>query len=189
MIELIFAIGVIGIGLLAATTLVFSNLMLADRDKSEIVAINLAREGLELAKNSRDTNWLAGNAFDAGMYAGTDYTATPVWTGLPGTSIYYDFTANDFTNARTKVMVSNNATTPNFMENWNTFITGTTSTFSRLMYFHPICDGIALPLDSGSACPAPANPKIGVRVESHIQWSEKGVLKNTVMYDDLYDWR
>jgi len=188
MIELIFAIGVIGIGLLAATTLVFSNLMLADRDKSEIVAINLAREGLELAKNSRDTNWLAGNAFDAGMYAGTDYTATPVWTGLPGTSIYYDFTANDFTNARTKVMVSNNATTPNFMENWNTFITGTTSTFSRLMTFNCICDDGTI-VGAGVTCAGLGKTKIGVRVMANVQWSEKGVLKDTVMYDDLYDWR
>lgn len=189
MIEMIFAIGVIGVGLLAATTLVFSNLALADRDKNEIVAINLAREGLELAKNTRDSNWLAGNAFDTGMVgAGMDYTATPVWTGLPATSIYYDFTANDFTNPRTKVMISDNAITPNFLENWNVFITGATSTFSRLMTFNCICDDGSI-VGAGATCTTIGRTKIGIRVQADVQWSQKGVLRDTIMYDDLYDWR
>lgn len=188
MIELIFATTVIAVGVIAASTLVFYNLTLADRDKSEITAINLAREYLELAKNKRDSNWLAGNAFDAGMYNGTDYTGTWVWTGLPATAVYVDFTANDFTDPRTKVMASDAASTPNFMVNWNTFITGTTSTFSRLMTFNGICqDGTIV--GAGVSCASLGKTKVGIRANAQIKWMLKNVPKELTMYSDLYDWR
>jgi len=188
MLELIFAITIIAVGVLGATTLVFYNLMLADRDKSEITAINLAREYLELAKNMRDSNWLAGNAFDAGMYNGTDYTGTWVWTGLPASAVYVDWTAGDFTDPRTKVMISDSASTPDFLENWNTFITGTTSTFSRLMTFNGIChDGTIV--GTGVSCAMVGKTKIGIRAVAQVQWKLKNVNRELSMYSDLYDWR
>jgi prepilin-type N-terminal cleavage/methylation domain-containing protein len=188
MLELIFAIAVIGVGLLAATTLVFYNLMLSDRDKTEITAVNLAREGLELAKNKRDSNWLAGAAFDAGMYSGTDYTGTWVWTGWPGTSAYVDFTANDFSDPRTKVMLSDAASAPDFMVNWNTFITGTTSTFSRLMTFNGICANGSV-VGAGVSCAGLGSTKIGIRAIAEVRWTLKNAVKQISMTSDLYDWR
>ena len=189
MIEMIFAIGIIGIGLLAATTLVFSNLALEDRDKDEVSAINLAREGLELGKNLRDSNWLAGNSFDTGMVGtGSDYTATPEWNGISNSNAF-DFTANDFTDPRTKVMSSASAGAVYFLANWEPGFSGTSSTFSRLVTFHPICSDFTTVLNSGAACTDSGKIKVGVRVESHVRWMEQSVQKDTVMYDDLYDWR
>ena len=183
MIEMIFAIAVIGIGLLAACTLVFSNLALSLRDKDEVVAINLAREGLELSKNLRDSNWLAGNAFDAGLIG----SGTPKWNGVDS-GFSFNFPVNDFSDSRTKIMFSDNAAAPKFMANYDSGVTGATSTFSRLIVFHPICNTL-LVLDPPATCAGSGLSKIGVRVESHIQWSLQGRLKDTVMYDDLYDWR
>jgi type II secretory pathway pseudopilin PulG len=188
MLELIFAIAVIGVGLLAATTLVFYNLMLSDRDKTEITAINLAREYLELAKNKRDSNWLAGAAFDDGMYTGTDYTGTWVWTGWPGTLAYVDFTANDFSDARTKVMLSDAVSAPDFMVNWNTFITGTTSTYSRLMTFNGICANGSI-VGAGVSCAGVGSTKIGIRAIAQVRWALKNTNREISMTSDLYDWR
>ena len=188
MLELIFATAVIAIGVMAASTLVFYNLMLANRDSSEITAINLAREELELAKNKRDSNWLAGKPFDDGMYNGTDYTGTWVWTGLPGATPSVDFTANDFTDPRTKVMISDNATTPNFMENWNPLVTGATSTFSRLVTFNGICDDGSI-VGAGVTCANIGRIKVGIRVIADVQWTLKGIVKSLSMTSDLYDWR
>ncbi|MCI0479767.1 hypothetical protein L0Y59_04435, partial [Candidatus Uhrbacteria bacterium] len=80
LIEFLIATAVITTGLFAASTLVFSNLALMDRDSDEIVVINLAREGVEQAKQKRDANWLAGVPFDTGLKSGDDYTATPLWS-------------------------------------------------------------------------------------------------------------
>lgn len=190
MLELIFAIAIISVGVLAASTLVFYNLMLSDRDKSEATAVNLAREYLELAKNKRDSNWLAGNPFDAGMYLGTDYTGTWYWTGQAGTFPMVDFTANDMTDARTKVMVSDAAATPNFMVNWNPSITGTTSTYSRLMTLNGICGDGSI-VGAGVSCSSlPGSPaKIGIRAVAKVQWTLKNANKEISMTSDLYDWR
>ncbi len=186
MIEMIFAIAVIGIGLLAATTLVFSNLALAQRDQSEVQAVNLAREGLELAKNMRDSNWLAGNVFDTGLHSGNEYRATPVWNGTDAPS--FDFTATDISSPKAAVMISNSLTNANFYENFNSGVTGATSTFSRIMYFHPICSDYTT-VSSTSACEDSGLSKIGIRVESRVRWVQGAIKKDTIMYDDLYDWR
>ena len=189
LIEMLAALAVISVGLLAAITLVYSNLNLVERDADETVSVNLAREGVELAKSIRDSNWLAGYAFDMGLAnpTNTDYTATPVWNGVAG-NVYFDFTADDFTNDNAKIVTTPTPASPNFYANFDTAaaVSGTSTAFLRLLTFHPICDDYTV-LDSGSVCSP--KYKIGVRVESHIRWLRKGITKDQTIYEDLYDWR
>ncbi len=186
MIEMLIAFFVISVGLFTAATMVFSNMNLVERDTDEVIAVNLAREGIELAKQVRDTNWMAGNPFDAGLHNGLIYTATPIWEGTlmaPSTGPSFAFTATDFTGADTQVV-----TTPSgVMANADGgTITGTPTIFRRLLTLHPICQDYSV-LNSGVDCGS--MPKIGVRVESHIQWSRKGTPRDLTLYEDLYDWR
>ena len=88
LIELLITVSVVTTGLFAASALVFSNLQLSDRDADEVVAVNLAREGIELAKEMRDSNWLAGAPFDQGLASGRDYSAAPRWTGGPAEATF-----------------------------------------------------------------------------------------------------
>lgn len=39
--------------------------------KNNLIAANLAQEGIEVVRGIRDTNWFAGNAFDNGLSGGT----------------------------------------------------------------------------------------------------------------------
>lgn len=189
MIELMIALAIIVIGLFAAMDLVYSNLALVNRDSDEVTAINLAREGVELAKETRDSNWLAGNAFDQGLYkTGTpsDYTGTVVWTGTAGTTPSFDFTADTLADANAKIVLSNGM----FQQ---TGVSGSSTLFARLLVFHPICNTgsppyvVKNPTDVPDTCAA--GTKIGVRVESDVRWTRNNTQRDEVVYDDLYDWR
>ncbi len=189
MIELLITIGVMSTGLFAAATLVFSNLQLSDRDADSVVAMNLAREGIEEAKQLRDSNWLAGKAFDDGLVGGSaDYSAIPRWDGgVVSPDISFDFTPNTIGDATTLVHRSLNLLTPVFFT--QTDANAPTTPWHRLLVFHPICQtGAGLTyLNDGSICDP--DSKIGIRVESRIQWRRKNQTFTRVMYDDLFDWR
>ncbi len=187
LIELIAAVAVIGIGLFAATSIVFSNMNLSDRDSDSVVSTNLMREVLELAKNKRDSNWLAGVAFDTGMYSGTDYSATPIWNGIAGT-YSFDFGPNDFSDVKTKIIRSANASALDFLENYQPGYTGATTTFSRIVTFNGICANGSI-VGAGVNCGNVGSTKIGIRVMAQIRNTRKGVTKDSTMYEDLYDWR
>lgn len=179
-IEMLIALAVISVGLFAAVNIVYSNLNLVDRDTDEAIVVNLAREGVEIAKQVRDSNWLASAAFTQGLSAGNDYSATVVWDGSVGTIPSFDFTANATSDADARIVLKDDF----FAQSG---ASGTSTPFARLVTLHPVCTDFSV-LNDGSAC-APANPQIGIRVESRVSWTRKNIAKSTVIYDDLYDWR
>lgn len=189
LIELLIASAVISTGLFAAATLVFSNLQLSDRDADEVIAVNLAREGVEQAKALRDANWLAGKSFDEGLYApGDDYTATPLWNGATAIAeIVFDFAADDISDAAARVRQSADPATPGFFTQSDPNAPATP--WNRLLSFSPICDtgaGFSIKSD-GQNCGA--DQKVGIRVGVRIQWKRKGKTFERKTYDDLFDWR
>ncbi len=199
LLELLAAFFVIAVGLFAAISLVYSNLTLVQRDADEIVAVNLAREGIEFAKNMRDSNWLAGADFDAGMKNGTipgDFTATPAWEGVfsPGT-LSLNFTADDFSSDFTNVV----KTSENILLNPPSVtpppgVTYAPTPYKRLLTLIPICfDDSVSPgtftfPSAPTVCVSPQR-KVGMRVESRVRWSRGGITKNIAFSEDLYDWR
>ena len=190
LIELLIASAVIAGGLFSAVTLIFSNLRLSDRDSDSVVAINLAREGIEQARELRDSNWLAGNPFDVGMFTvGADYTATPNWDGKAASDqVSFDFTADDFSDESVQVKSSTEAENQGFLTQ-NTGVAANPTPWKRLITFHPICDapgGLTYKND-GETCAG--DPTVGVRVESRVFWQRKGQSFERVLYDDLFNWR
>ena len=187
LIELLITVSVVTTGLFAASALVFSNLQLSDRDADEVVAVNLAREGIELAKEMRDSNWLAGAPFDQGLASGRDYSAAPRWTGGPAEATFtFDFAPRTMDDDGTVITQIADAASPGFYAN---SLTGTPTPWRRLLTFHPICrtaSGESV-LNDDEDCAS--DPKIGIRVESHLQWIRKGQTFDRTMYEDLYDWR
>lgn len=59
LLETIVAIGVIMTGLVSVMALTVSNLNTQREAATRYQAVNLAREGIELVRNQRDSNWLA----------------------------------------------------------------------------------------------------------------------------------
>ncbi|MEK7116520.1 MAG: hypothetical protein AAB879_03940, partial [Patescibacteria group bacterium] len=179
LLELLVAFTVIAVGLFAAVTLVFSNLNAVQRDSDEVIAVNLAREGVELAKRQRDSNWLAGKAYDDGMTSTADFTATPRWAGvfISGTPSF-DFSANDFMHSNTDIV----KTPSKVFANVALGITGVSTPFQRLLTFSPICFDDAIPpgtysiLSPPSACLGSMR-KVGVRATSHVRWTRKTITR------------
>lgn len=187
LIELLIATAVISSGLFGASTLVFSNLQLADSDADQLMAINFARESLEQAKQARDSNWLAGRPFDEGLSLESDYTAVPAWDGSPmAPGISFDFSARNIDDPIAQIRQSKEAETLGF---YSHSPNGNATPWRRLLTFHPICEvaGVLAYMDEGEAC----DPrfKFGVRVEVVVRWERKGRVLSKVMYEDLYDWR
>ena len=58
LVELIIALGVFSSGIMAAFTLALAGLNTSIENFDRINAANLAREGIELVRNERDSNWL-----------------------------------------------------------------------------------------------------------------------------------
>src|SRR3989344_8435958 len=59
LLELVVAIAVITVGLFSVWNLFISNFNGEQEAGARILAVNLAREGIEIVKNIRDSNWLA----------------------------------------------------------------------------------------------------------------------------------
>lgn len=187
LIELIIAMAVIVVGLAGAASLVFSNLQLQERSADRVAATNLAREGIELAKAVRDSNWVAGGAtaFDLGLYNGTDYTGVPRMDG--GAFIGFDFTPNVLSDSGAFLKVSTNT------NSYGLFVQGASSTgvatstpFARLVTLSPICSDYTTRA-SGTSC----SPllKVGIRATSAVLWSKRGKTYTSTVSDDFYDWR
>jgi Tfp pilus assembly protein PilV len=81
LVEALVSLLVLTMGLVPAYFLSSSSEIVADDIKNNLIAANLAQEGVEVIHAIRDTNWFASQAFNNGLGAG-DYEAE--WnSGLP----------------------------------------------------------------------------------------------------------
>lgn len=71
--EVIIAILIISIGMIGVLSLITQNIQVQYISKNDLIASQLAQEGMELVRNIRDTNWLtAGNDWKIGAGASTN---------------------------------------------------------------------------------------------------------------------
>ena len=69
--ELLIAMAVLSVGILGIMNLMITAVSSVGGTKDRVVAANLAQEGAEIALGIRNTNWIAGDAYDDGLEAGT----------------------------------------------------------------------------------------------------------------------
>ncbi len=67
LIEVLVAMAIFSVGTAVSVNVIAYSLGLSAKIKDRTIATHLAQEGIETVKNIRDLNWLAGNAFDAGL--------------------------------------------------------------------------------------------------------------------------
>lgn len=77
-IEAMVAITIIVTAVTSALALVQSSITSTRVSGSQVIAANLAREGLEVVRSLRDSNWLAGRAFHVGLVDASAKTARAV---------------------------------------------------------------------------------------------------------------
>ncbi|MFA6099525.1 MAG: type II secretion system protein [Patescibacteria group bacterium] len=198
LVEMLIVLFIISVGLYAAVTLIFQNVTLQTQDADQTMAMNLARESLELVQDKRDSNWLDGTKpFNDGISFNpgdnTDCTAMPAWNGTIVPDPFFDFAPNVIDNAR--VYKSTALASAGMYTNQ---MTATSTDYYRLLTFIPICQDPVDPTKKSAAegqcvCPpaglAAYTKQVGVRAKADIQWYRQGIKKNLTIYGDFYDWR
>ncbi len=198
LLEVIIAFAVVGVGLGASLMLLLSSGIETRRTELRSIAANLAREGLEVVRAQRDGNWLAGNAFDSGLYGTTAGTIT--WDGIPvfvpvTNAWTLDFDADDpagdlLGNGALMYSVAS-ATGTTYRQQRGAVPGGTATQFRRFLQVRAICANPAgaeqLIVDSSSC--AVGDTKVGVAATARVRWDDRGKTFNYVLEERLYDWR
>jgi len=70
LLEVIIAVSILGSGIIAATSLMSRTIGLGSVVRDQLIAANLAQEGMEVIHNIRHTNWIKNTAWDVGFLEG-----------------------------------------------------------------------------------------------------------------------
>ncbi|MDQ5938518.1 MAG: hypothetical protein QG642_208 [Patescibacteria group bacterium] len=201
LIELLIAISVFMIGIMGAFSLSLNNLNTAKENSQRVIAANLAREGLELVRNIRDSNWLAreanvdsdSNTFEIDIYEwdhGFDDSNFRVdyFTGLMPFSTPAPADLNS--------AIGNSQATLLLSGGYYGHQIGQPTTFSRAINLRAICldkTDLLVPIETVELsldCPVLANiVKIGFQVTSRVRYTY-GTKTNTIdAVENIYNWR
>lgn len=83
LIETIVAIAILTTGIIGGLALAIQSLSSSERVTNEIIATNLAREGVEAARHTRDNNWNHNNLEDCD-YIASGQDCVPEWANFGG---------------------------------------------------------------------------------------------------------
>ncbi len=217
LLELIIALGIIVSSLFATVGLILAVLGVAHVSKAQLLAIHLAREGIEVARSVRDANWLAIDAGDNtvtwsdNLARGTDYTAIPVFTppgiGADNAGTWeLDFSPDDgdmnaASNA-TRVWRWPDGASSTFLQTMNPNdlgVTLETTNYWRLLTLRPVCWDYTDPnvppettevtvAGDGTGCPVDYT-QVGAEANAHVLWQDRGRFHNLTLVEKIYDWK
>lgn len=203
LVEAIVSITVLLVGVLAVVSLGIAMVSQARLTNSQVVATQLAREGIEVVRSIRDGNWLEAEdggvvSWNDGLSSGTDYSATLEWDSAANSWVL-DFDAVDFNSCSTgfdctRLYLNNNppfefaqfASLPG--ANWKD------SPYQRLIRLFPICRSLTDELSEtflttdGTTCSG-TEEQVGIDIQVEVRWEEKGLSKSTVVEEYIYDWK
>lgn len=164
LIETIVALGVITVALSGSISLAIFSLRAVGTSQNRLVALHLSWEGIEVAQHIRDSNYLAGAAFNAGLNGGADTTA--IATFDPATNTWLmDFSATTMNDNSAQLFQQGGV-----YQQSSLVIAGTATPFRRL-----------LTIDNSVADE--------VRVVSTVQWTEGSDTRSVDAERIFYDWR
>jgi prepilin-type N-terminal cleavage/methylation domain-containing protein len=204
--EMLLALSVLSVGIMATFTLSLANLNTAKDNYQRILAANLAREGLEIVRNIRDSNWLKMEknladcdgdghdprpcTWDFGLdveIAQVDYLSvgllTPMYDVADAEECFFK------EQCRLGLAVDNT---------YNHQPDGVESNFARLVLLQAICfDNSILEYSDGpvkisadlTCVEGNFKEKIGIRVTSQVYWQTAGQGHTVEVVEDLYNWR
>jgi Tfp pilus assembly protein PilV len=194
MLEAIIALGIIVTAVSSALTLTTSTIRAEKDSEASITAGNLAREGVEAVRSIRDSNWLAGSAFDASLSSGTDYTGIPVFDPSTNAWTVNYGAVSAVSDANAKVYRystgSGNATVGLFVNAATQPGSTVTTPYSRIVTTDPLCDngtGGYTIVTSGSGCGAAE--KVGMRVTSIVRWTVQTRVHTLSAEERMLNWR
>jgi len=205
MIELLVALTVITVGLFAVWSLFLSNYNAEKDARNRVIAVNLAREGAEIIRNIRDSNWLkiaeneSGVYWYSGILTGSNYDGDGAISSLfDGAKL--DYTVNSIDDVDARLVRDADG----FYVGWSTGPGYSNTPFSRLVETNPICcqdttpkdfkcdtdpAGAFLPFDSQNLCDPNNDLIIGADVKATVKWQIESRTGSVEVEDQLFDWR
>lgn len=72
LLEVIFAVFILSVGISGAISLIGSTNRLIGQAQNKTIAVNLAQEEIEVVRALRDNNWLNGLTYDTGLMGASD---------------------------------------------------------------------------------------------------------------------
>ena len=188
LIEVVVALGVVTTGVISGLTLTAYNLTTAISSETRLVASNLAREGLEVIRQKRDSNWLANLTWNQGIVEANKYRLT----------VDFDAAGNQWTTV-SQVVDMDSCSACQIYLNPNNGVyshnnTGTLPTaYKRWLGLKEICwqeaVGVEAVLAYGQKCADFSQPLVGYEVESLVTWTENNRPHSISVVDRLFDWR
>jgi len=210
LLEVLIAISVFTIGLMGAMGLSFASYNDSANNLDRVVATNLAREGIELVRNLRDTNWLtidSNKLCSSNQCTWDEYLKNPTWNGF--LRIDYNDTFGGFKKLEYECLIGfvcysgtpTDCTDCELYKDANGYYahdiaaTGTLTKYSRSLKVEKICVDESLPEPQDNehlrnikdACLV-NEIYIGIRVASVVKWEDNGD-KSVKIVNHLYNWR
>jgi hypothetical protein len=198
MLEGMVAIFIIIVGVVGAMALAMGAFSTSGESSDQVKAVNFAREGLEVIRNIRDTNWVTKNNFDMGLVgASADiiYATLNFNPDLNGWGAPVFFNTNDGTFNPTENNCPQNCQL--YLNNDNNVYNHDpsyqASGFYRLVKFNDIClysiDTLIIKDDKEVCSMEFSERKIGTKVTVKVNWYEGNTLRSVEAVDRLFDWR
>jgi len=188
LIEVIVALAIIVMGVVAGLTLTVYNLKASMYGEHQLVAANLARESLEIVRSKRDTNWLADEVWNKDIFTEGESNFTPSFNPADGSwsmVVADNIDVDECTNCR---LYLDPATGIYSLDD-----TKTRTIFSRLLIVKEICwlavSEEEVVLDAGEVCSATEKELVGFELTSVVSFDAYGKETETQVVDRLYNWR
>jgi len=189
LIEALIAIAVILTAVVGGLSLMVSSFAAGEQSANRIIASNLAREAVEIARNFRDSAWLGGEAFDSWLInPELDYSAVPYYDEVAG-HWNFNFLPDDITHENCDVYIVEDGDMAGLLNN---SALGQKTIFKRIVMLNPICwdpvdkeESIAAESDT---CIAPLEA-IGISVSAQVNWQESRGGHTVTAQEKLYNWR
>lgn len=187
MLEAIAAVTVITVGITGVMALTGNNLVVSSASSQQVVAINLAREAIEVVRNFRDSNWLAGDAWDNGFsYINiADHTAVLLFSPLTN-----EWTVDYSIDALSDDGAQMYRATTGLYRQFGSGIPDasyTPTSYRRLVTIDQICADSPDDIQSTGEC---STTVIGYRVYVHVSWDESnGSTRSVDVEERFYNWK
>ncbi len=197
LLEVIIAIALLEMGVYATIALAGGSFRVMDRQKQKSIAINLAKEGVEIVRNIRDENWLATTGCDGTTNACqsgriyNDCAATPNCDWRCACSGYTNFYSldtgmrdvdyigeTDRGGGEASTCQQDGSVLKVDTNGYYQHNTGSPSIFKRL-----------IKIKIGNDLNNDGNDNNDISVQSIVCWTERGgEWKQVILEDHLYNW-
>ena len=190
-IEAMVAITIIITAISSSLALIQSSITASRIGGLQVVAANLAREGIEVIRAMRDTNWLQGRSFQVGLVdAGGEKVTRPFLDQEDGESTLA-FGGTTISDDSSRVYVMPDGL---FRQADSQPSGSTVSPYNRIAVLDHICrmdaTGAERIVDGTATCTAGTETLVGLAVTVTVRWMGVGGRYQTLVASEhLYDWR